>query len=359
MIPWQSPEFDRHEQVTAFHDAETGLRAIVAVHSTALGPAVGGTRFWPYAEDRLALDDALRLSRAMSFKCALAGVPFGGGKAVIVGDPARAKSRALLHAYGRCLDRIGATFSTGEDVGFSVADCETVREVTPFVAGTDSAGAGDPSVHTARGVFHGLAAVLEARLARDSFAGVHVAVQGLGNVGWRLCELLHEAGARLTVADLRADRVDAARSRFGATAVPVDAIVAAPADILAPCALGGVIDAASVGTLRVQAVAGAANNQLASEDMAEALADRGILYAPDFVVNAGGVLGAVEEIARLPGRALPALPPLAARLAGIRDRLRDIFARAAAERTTPGAAALRMARELIAAGRAPRSPQPK
>lgn len=166
MAVWQSVEFDQHEQVSAFSDPDSGLRAIIAIHSTALGPAVGGTRFWPYTEERLALDDALRLSRAMSYKCALAGVPYGGGKAVIIGDPVKLKTRKLLHAYGRCINRVGSIFTTGEDVGFSVADCETLREVSPFVAGTNSAGAGDPGVHTARGVFHGLRAVIEARLDR-------------------------------------------------------------------------------------------------------------------------------------------------------------------------------------------------
>ena len=350
-MPWQSTAFDDHEHISAFSDPATDLRAIVAVHSTALGPAVGGTRFWPYATDELALDDALRLSRAMSFKCALAGVPFGGGKAVIIGDPARHKTTALLHAFGRFLNRIGASFSTGEDVGLSVADCETVRQVSPYVAGTDSAGAGDPSVHTARGVMHGLRAVLEARLERDDFTGVHVAVQGLGNVGWKLCELLHATGARLTVADLQADRVARAAASFGAAGVDVAAIHAVAADIFAPCALGGVIDRATVDELRVKAVAGAANNPLASSEVDDALSARGILFAPDFVINSGGILGAVEEIARVPGRRLPGLAPLDLRLARIGDRLREVFARARADRTTPTATATRMAREVMRAGR--------
>jgi leucine dehydrogenase len=242
MPAWASAEFDQHEQVCCFSDPASGLRSIVAIHSTALGPAVGGTRFWPYQEDRLALDDALRLSRAMSYKCALAGAPFGGGKAVIIGDPAVLKGRALLHAYGRYLNRIGNTFCTGEDVGFSVADVETIREVSPYVAGTDSAGAGDPSIHTAQGVFHGLRAVLEARFDRDSFTGIHVAVQGLGNVGSRLCRLLHEAGARLTVADVRSKRADEAAKQFGAQVVSTEVIHTVAADIFAPCALGGVIN---------------------------------------------------------------------------------------------------------------------
>src|SRR5579875_498191 len=188
---WDSPEYDQHEQVCLFSDDRTALRAIVAIHSTALGPAAGGTRFKTYASDSAALDDALRLSRAMSYKSALAGLPIGGGKAVIIGDPARIKSRDLLHAYGRFIDRIGNVFATGEDVGINVADMETIAEVTPFVGGT-SAGAGDPSIHTAVGVVHGLEAVAERRFGRTDFEGLSVGIQGLGAVGWRVAQRLHE-----------------------------------------------------------------------------------------------------------------------------------------------------------------------
>jgi leucine dehydrogenase len=347
MTPWNSPEFDDHEQVSAFDDPATGLRAIVAIHSTALGPAVGGSRYFQYAEDRLALDDALRLSRAMSFKCALAGLPLGGGKAVLLRDPAHGKTPALLHAYGRFLNRIGTVFSTGEDVGFTTSDCDTVRQVSPYAIGADSAGAGVPSTHTAEGIFRGLTAVLEARLGRSEVAGVHFAVQGLGKVGWLLCEKLHAAGARLTVADIDGERTDRAGRELGARVVDVGAIMAADADVLAPCALGGAIDRETVGRLRVKAIAGAANNQLASDDIADELGRRDVLYAPDFVINAGGILGAADELGRVPGRRLPPLPPLDTRLDGIADRLREIFARAAADRTTPTRTALRMAREKI------------
>src|SRR5579862_7758080 len=174
---WNSLEFDDHEQVCLFSARDSGLRAIVAIHSTALGSAAGGTRFMAYTSDSDALDDALRLSRAMSYKCALAGLPCGGGKAVIIGDPNTVKSKPLLHAYGHFLNRIGSTFATGEDVGMSVADVETVREVSPFVGGTSKEGAGDPSIHTATGVVHGLRAVLQRRFSRDSFAGVSIAIQ--------------------------------------------------------------------------------------------------------------------------------------------------------------------------------------
>jgi hypothetical protein len=214
-VAWQSPEFDDHEQVCTFFDRRTGLLAIAAIHSTALGPAVGGTHFRPYSQT----EEALRLSRAMSYKWALSDVSLGGGKVVIPGDPGQIKSRPLLHAYGHFLNRIGQQYSTGDDVGFSVADCEIPREVSPFVAGTASAGAGDPSIHTARGVFDGLRAVLETRFNRADFRGARFAVHGLGSVGWQVCKLLHEAGARLTVADIQSETANRARIEFAATIV--------------------------------------------------------------------------------------------------------------------------------------------
>src|SRR5688572_7581317 len=236
MSAWTSPEFDDHEQVCFFGDEATGLRAIVAIHSTHRGPAGGGTRFKAYASDQAAIDDALRLSRAMSYKAALAGLPMGGGKAVIIGDPSRIKSRALLHAFGHRLNAIGAAFATGEDVGMSLADAETIAEVSPFVAGT-SKGEGDPSVHTATGVVHGLCAVLRRRFGRTDFEGMTVAVQGLGAVGWGVAERLHDRGARLLVADIRGDAVARAADVFRATPVAVEEIHRAEADIYCPCAL--------------------------------------------------------------------------------------------------------------------------
>ncbi len=347
MLPWQSREFDDHEQVCIFTEPGTRLRAIIAIHSTALGPAVGGTRFRAYAHDADALDDALCLSRAMSYKCALADLRLGGGKAVILGDPTDLKDRSLLHAFGRFLNRVGAYFSTGEDVGFSVADCEILREVTPFVAGTTTTGAGDPSVHTARGVFHGLRAVLEARLDRADFRGVHFAVQGLGSVGWRLCELLHAAGAQLTVADVRTDIIEQARERFQARAVAPALIHSTEVDIFVPCALGGILNRETVGAIRALAIAGAANNQLRSPEIGEELRQRGILFAPDYVINAGGVIGVLEEIATIPGRTLHVHQSVEVRLERIYNRLRDIFTRANADHSTPELTAARIAREII------------
>lgn len=346
MGAWQSPEFDDHEQVCFFSDAATGLRAIVAIHSTARGPAAGGTRFKPYDSDALALDDVLRLSRAMSYKSALAGLPVGGGKAVIIGDPSALKTRELLHAFGRCIDRIGRVFATGEDVGMSVADIETIGEVTPYVGGT-STGAGDPSVHTAAGVMHGLRAVLERRFDRDDFKGMRIAVQGLGAVGWGLAERLDAAGAQLVVSDLEVSQVERARAQFGAEPCAVELIHAADVDIYSPCALGGVITEKAASEIRARAVAGSANNQLASPAAGIALADRAILFAPDYVINAGGIISALEATTRMPGRPKVALKPLDEQLAGIRPRLHEIFDRAAAEGITPEITAEHMARELI------------
>jgi leucine dehydrogenase len=347
MAVWQSAEFDDHEQICYFTDPGSALKAIVAIHSTALGPAVGGTRFWPYADDRSALDDALRLSRAMSYKAAMASLPFGGGKAIISGDPERLKDERLLHAYGRFLNRIGTVFATGEDVGMTIADCEVIRQVSPYVGGTSTAGAGDPSIHTAKGIMHGLRAVSQFRFARENVGGLHIAVQGLGNVGWRLCELLHRAGARLTVADIKADRAANAGAKFDARVVSHQVIHTVDADIFAPCAMGGVVSLANVEDIRANAIAGAANNQLADAASGEALQHRGILYAPDFVINAGGVISGVEEIANVPGRKGIASEPLETRLERIHDRLLALFNRAAAEHKTPEATAVRMAKEII------------
>jgi leucine dehydrogenase len=346
MNVWESPEFDAHEQVCFFTDRATELRAIVAIHSTALGAAAGGTRFKPYGSDSEALDDALRLSRAMSYKSALAGLPLGGGKAVIIGDPAKLKSRELLHAYGRYIDRIGHTFATGEDVGMSVADMDTIREVTPYVGGT-SIGAGDPSIHTATGIVHGLRAVLKHRFDRDDFRGVKLAIQGLGAVGWRVAERLKAAGAELVVADICEEVVQRACRELGAVAVPVDQIHKANVDIYSPCAMGGVITARNAMQIKARAVAGAANNQLADAEAGVALMQLGILFAPDYVINAGGIISGLEAALRMPGRKAVTLKPLAEQLAGIHDRLCEIFARSAEERRPPEAIAEQMARELI------------
>ena len=346
MLVWLSQEFDAHEQVCFFNDELTGLRLIVAIHSTALGPAAGGTRFKTYCSDLEALDDALRLSRAMSYKSALAGLPIGGGKAVIIGDPAVVKSRALLHAFGCFIDRIGKSFATGEDVGMSVADMDVVHEVTPYVGGT-SAGSGDPSVHTAVGMMYGLRAVAKAVFDSDDLVGMRVAVQGLGAVGWGVAERLQQAGVRLTVADVRPDQVARAVEMLGADAMSPHDILEADVDILCPCALGGVLDEQSVRRIRARAVAGAANNQLSNAKAGQILADRGIIFAPDYVMNAGGIISGLEATRGMPHRQASEYPLLEESLAAIYDRVIEILGRAEAASCPPEAMAEQMARERI------------
>ncbi len=298
MSVFDNPHFDAHERVLFAHDPATGLRAIIAVHDTRLGPAAGGCRFWNYASDAEALADVLRLSRGMTYKNAVAGLDLGGGKSVIMGDPRRIKTPELMRAFGRAVDQLGGTYTTAEDVGVDVADMEAVREATPHVAGLSKGAhaSGDPSPVTARGICDGMRRAVSLRLGRDHLEGLTVAVQGLGHVGRRVCGLLHEAGARLLVADIDAARVDEAVEALGATAVPVDEIIAAEADIFAPCALGAVLNARSIPHLRAKIVAGAANNQLEEAADAGRLLARDILYVPDFAINAGGIISVAREI---------------------------------------------------------------
>jgi len=346
---WQSAEFDDHEQVCFLSDAASGLKAIVAIHSTALGPAAGGTRFKSYETETFALEDALRLSRAMSYKSALAGLPCGGGKAVIIGDPGQIKSKALLHAYANFINRMSGWFTTGEDVGMSVADVDVISEVSRFVGGTSKDG--DTAGHTADGYLHGLEAVIEHRLMHRDFRKLRVAIQGLGAVGWGIAERLHSRGAKLTVTDVREERVREAVQRFGALATAPRSIHTAEVDVFAPCALGGIINEESAPEIRAVAVAGAANNQLATPQAGRALAARGVLLAPDYVINAGGIIGSMEAYYQAHGRDASQLPSVAQRLTGIGTRLREIFARARGELRPPELTAEAIAREII--GRIP------
>lgn len=290
--------FEGHERIWLGRDEQRGLTAIVAVHDTALGPALGGTRVWPHESFEAALTDALRLSRGMTLKAAIAGVPFGGGKAVVMADPKTGKSRALLDAYAEMLAALDGQYYTGEDVGLTLADADYLRTRTQNVTGTTQGGSGNPSPVTAHGVFLGLKAAFAHRTGSTSLAGVSVAVQGLGSVGWALCQHLYDAGASLIVADIDDERAAKAALAFRAKAMPADEIAGADADIFAPCALGGVLDAATIPLLKAKVVAGAANNQLARHEDGELLAERGVLYAPDFVINAGGLINVAAELDR-------------------------------------------------------------
>ena len=262
MAVFSSPDFDNHEEVVFCRDAATGLNAIIAVHDTTLGAGLGGCRFWPYAGEQEALTDALRLSRGMTYKAALAGTRRGGGKSVIIGDPRKIATPDLFRAMGRFVERLGGTYVIAEDVGTCPADMAFVREETRFVAGLEGE-SGDPSPATALGVFAGIQAALKHQRGDDELKGVTVAVQGLGHVGWDLCNRLHEAGARLIVSDIRDGLMTAATKSFGATAVGTDAIHLVRADVFAPCALGAGLNDETIPLLKASIVAGSANNQLA------------------------------------------------------------------------------------------------
>ncbi|HEU4623597.1 MAG TPA: Glu/Leu/Phe/Val dehydrogenase dimerization domain-containing protein [Steroidobacteraceae bacterium] len=348
MNPFDSREFDGHELVLFTHDEPTGLRAIVAIHSTALGPAAGGCRMWPYASASEAVTDALRLSRGMSYKNALAGLPFGGGKAVIIGD-SRRKTPALFEAFGRFVDSIGGRYVTAEDVGTTTADMENVAKHTRFVAGLHRKPGevgGDPSPKTALGTHLGIKAAAKCRLGRSDLEGLRVAVQGLGGVGYHLCRLLAAEGAKLSVADVRADAVTRVCDELGAEPVPVEAVLRQDVDVVAPCALGAVLNSQSIPTLRARIVAGAANNQLATDADGEALLAAGILYAPDYVINAGGIISVAREYFGGSSEA-----QVTADIHGIPVRLTEIFERARREGRPTNVVADRLARERIHSAR--------
>ncbi|MEO1091151.1 MAG: Glu/Leu/Phe/Val dehydrogenase dimerization domain-containing protein [Pseudomonadota bacterium] len=331
-------DFDEHEHILFVCRADVGLRAIIALHDTRLGPALGGCRMWPHADTDSALADVLRLARGMTHKNALARLPFGGGKSLIVGDPRRDKSDALLDAFAEAVDSLGGRYVVAEDVGMTPADMQRLRKRTAYVSGV----VGDPSPYTAHGVLVGLTAAVRLVQARDDLAGLRVAVQGLGAVGWKLAALLHEQGAVLVVADVDAGRVDAARNAFGARAMEPDAILGAEVDVLAPCALGAVLDAATIPQLRCAIVAGAANNQLATPADGARLAARGIVYVPDYVLNAGGVIAVAAEYQEQGSAA-----ELDRRVAAIGETVRTILDRAAADGLSPATVAERAARAAL------------
>ncbi|MGQ0587063.1 MAG: Glu/Leu/Phe/Val dehydrogenase dimerization domain-containing protein [Gammaproteobacteria bacterium] len=342
------PEFDNHELVAYHHDPKTGLRAIIAVHSTALGKGLGGCRMWPYANEDEALTDVLRLSRGMTYKAALAGLPQGGGKSVILGDPRKDKTPEMMRAMGRFVDTLGGRYYVAEDSGTGVPDIKLMAEHTKYVGGlTDAKAAaagrsGDPSPATAYGTFAGIQACVKWRLRRTGLDGLKVAIQGLGNVGYRLAKHLHEAGAKLWVTDIHAPAVERCVKEFGATAVGMDEIFALPVDVFAPCALGAIINDRTLPQLKAPIVAGAANNQLAGKAHGQALADRGILYAPDYVINAGGIIeifheesGAYDE------------HKVREHLERIGRTLTAVFKRAQDEKRPTGEVADRMAEEVF------------
>ena len=296
--PWEYPDYDDHEVVHFVTDRQSGLRAVIAVHSTALGPGAGGVRFWHYAQTADAVVDALRLSRGMSFKNAMAGLSLGGGKAVILADEARTKTPEMLAAYGRAVDRLGGTYVTAEDVGVTVSDLVAVSQHTSYVSGLPvAAGAvgGDPGPHTSYGVFLGVRAAARRALGKDSLAGLHIAIQGAGSVAGGLARLAAKDGARISVADIDQARAQRLAEEVGGSVVAVDDILGLEADILSPNALGAIFSEQTIAQLRVPVVAGGANNQLATQADGDRIHQRGILYAPDYVINAGGIINVASE----------------------------------------------------------------
>jgi len=298
MAVFDHPEFDEHESLHYVQDPDAGLMAIIAIHSTALGPAAGGCRRWQYASDENALTDALRLSRGMTYKNAIAGLPFGGGKAVILANDLAPKSARMFRAFGREVESLNGRYITAEDVGVSVEDMREVQQETQFVSGLpqsgDSAG-GDPSPWTALGVFLGIEAAVEAKLGVGSVKDLSVAVQGVGHVGLHLCRLLHEAGAKLVVADVNGDNLQQVKDEMPVSEISPTDVLYADVDVLAPCALGNILTSVTIPKLRASVIAGAANNQLATTEDGMRLAERRILYAPDYVVNAGGIISVARE----------------------------------------------------------------
>ncbi len=343
-------EFDDHESVDYFHDTATGLKAIIAVHSTALGPGAGGTRRWTYPSDAAALTDVLRLSRGMTYKNAVAGLKFGGGKAVILASENAPKSPELFRAFGRAVDSLGGRYVTAEDVGCSVEDMRYVREETEFVSGLPhdaGVAGGDPSPWTAIGCFEGIEAAAEARLGTDSLKGLRVAVQGAGgHVGLYLCRLLHEAGAELVISDVNRDHVKQVTDEMPATVVAPGDLLFADVDVLAPCALGNILTSSTIPKIRASIIAGAANNQLATAADGARLAERDILYAPDYVINAGGIISVAGEYYGESSE-----EQVRADVGRIKDRLKKIFDEAKETGRPTNELADALARDLVAAGK--------
>ncbi|SDJ29683.1 Glu/Leu/Phe/Val family dehydrogenase [Billgrantia gudaonensis] len=344
MPVFDHPEFDHHQHVAFGSDETSGLRAIIAIHDTRRGPALGGLRIFPYASDADALTDVLRLSRGMTYKSALADLPLGGGKAVIIADPSRDKTPELLRAMGRFVDSLGGRYITAEDSGSSESDMRIIHETTPHVSGLGRrpGDSGDPSPFTARGVFCALNSAVRHGLGRQDLDGLRVAIQGVGHVGAHLARQLHEAGARLVLSDVNRQPLVNLAEELGAETLDPGAIFDADVDVFAPCALGAVLDAGVIDRLKAKVVCGAANNQLATADMADRLQARGILYAPDYVANAGGVIEIAWRQRRQASR-----DAVMRHIEGIGDTLDEIFARSRSTGTNPAAIADQLARERL------------
>jgi leucine dehydrogenase len=345
---WDHPEFDDHEIVHFVTDAASGLRAIIAVHSTHRGPGSGGVRFWHYPQPEAALTDALRLSRAMSFKSAMADLPAGGGKAVILAPPDRIKTPELLAAIGRAIEGLGGAYVAAEDVGITVDDLVAFGKQTRHVSGLPAdagAAGGDPGPWTAYGVFLGVKAAVRRALGKDSLDNVHIAIQGAGSVGGGFARRAAAEGARLTIADVDARKAEALASELGAATVDAADVMRIEVDVFSPCALGAILSKASIASLRTPIVAGGANNQLAGPEDGNRLVERGILFAPDYVINAGGIINVVLEHFQQ-----ASADDVRSRIEAIPQRLADIWDESERTGRNPADVADAMAKQLIGRG---------
>jgi len=345
--PWGFEDFDAHEDLHFVWNEDSGLKAVIAVHSTHLGPAAGGCRFWNYENSADALKDALRLSRGMSYKNAMAGLPLGGGKAVILADENRTKSPDMLHAFGKAVDSLCGRYVTAEDVGISVSDMIEVRRMTPFVAGlpAETGVGGDPGPHTSLGVFLGIKAAVKRALGRDSLNGLHIALQGAGSVATGVAMHAAAEGAKLSVADVDQAKAHKLAEAADGKVVGADEILSLEADVLSPCALGAILNEETIAALNVPIVAGGANNQLATPADGPRVQERGILYAPDYVINAGGIINVSTEYLRDGDASL-----VRQRIEGIPGRLETIWAESESSGRDPASVADAMAQRLIGRG---------
>jgi len=344
---YEAAEYDDHEQVLFVSEPAVGLRAIIAIHDTTLGPALGGCRMWPYEREADAIRDVLRLSRGMTHKAAILDCGLGGGKSVIIGDSYLEKTPQLLHAMGRWIESLQERYIVGEDIGTNPDDMSEIRTETNCVSclRVKDGGYGDPAPMTALGVFSAMRAGVEHALGGSGFDGMHVAIQGVGNVGANLCRLLHEAGARLTISDVNADRLSPIRKQYGAEIVDPEQIYSVDAQVFAPCAMGAILNDDTISQLQVSVIAGAANNQLDENRHGELLAERNISYMPDYVANGGGLVSCAAEWYRTDIEEVPK------QVRRIYDTCSSIIARAVADSITTADAADRIAMERIARGR--------
>ncbi|MEQ2353399.1 Leu/Phe/Val dehydrogenase [Pseudoalteromonas piscicida] len=345
MAVFNQVEFDNHEQVVFCSDEASGLKAIIAVHNTKLGPAVGGCRLWNYASDEDAVYDVLRLSKGMTYKNAVARLPFGGGKSVIIGDAKTIKSEALFRAFGKHLDRLGGSYYSAEDVNITTGDVMVMHKETNYVMGLEGK-SGNPSPFTALGTFLGIKAAYQHKYGHQDLAGIKVAVQGLGAVAYTLCKHLHEAGAELFVTDINEESVQRVVNDFNATAVGIDEIYDLDVDVYAPCALGATVNDDTIPRIKATIIAGCANNQLAESRHGEIIREKGILYAPDYVINAGGIINVYYET-KPEGYDKAAATK---HVEGIYDTLTEIFKRSEDEKVSTHIIADKLAQEIIENG---------